>query len=100
MIMDADGPGGLDSSETMDLLQTESKLTGTMTQYGAIKGSIDGSNVTFSVTDSSNGNMDIVYQGNCEDKDTMKGTVHRVPGGRDGSWYAKRDTITGGNQSQ
>ncbi len=91
--MDADGPGGLDSSQIMNLSQTESKFAGTMSQYGAVKGSIDGSNVTFTVTDSSAGNMDIVFEGNFVDTYTMKGTVHRVPGGRDGSWHAKRDMI-------
>lgn len=37
--------------------------------------------------------MDIVFEGNFVDTYTMKGTVHRVPGGRDGSWHAKRDMI-------
>jgi ankyrin repeat protein len=66
------------------LVQVKSKITGN----GHVNGSIDGSKVTLTIPSDSFG--DIVYESDIVDAGTMKGTL-RVPGGKTGTWHAKRD---------
>jgi hypothetical protein len=84
------GMGVFQESYKLDLQQEGSTITGTMSEGSPVKGSIDGSKVVLTITRSSMGGKDVVYEGNLLDPYNLKG-VTRVRGGRPGSWNASRE---------
>jgi hypothetical protein len=74
----------------MILKQTGATVTGTMSGTEGIRGTIDGSNVSLTITfNSPTGNGATVFKGKVVNANTMQGTVNMLQLGP-GNWTASR----------
>jgi hypothetical protein len=75
----------------LDLQQKESTIGGTVSGGRPVSGSIEGAKVSLTVNYEASipGGINVYYEGNALDKDTIKGTVN-FPGRGAGTWTAKR----------